>query len=90
MPYCSQDYMIYSFSPGSFISLPLRRYSGPLDTRLRLKCEYARKEGETVVQETIYSNEYPGSVHPGQFWQEVPSEYIYPEPATMPIPPFFP
>ena len=89
-PICSQDYMIYSFSPRSYIRFPLREYSGPLNTTLRLKCEYAREEGETVVEETVYSNEYRGRVHPGQFWQEAPSSYFYPEPVSVPILPYFP
>ena len=65
-----------SLEQDKYWQLKVPAYQGSFKTKLRLKLKYVNSEYSTYPDQsdegmTIYSNEYEGSVNPGQFWKEI-------------------
>ena len=72
---CGNSYHISSLEPEHFWSFATPKYTGDFKTKLRIALSYAdpndKSEKHWQRKElTIYSNEYEGSINPGQFWRK--------------------
>jgi hypothetical protein len=75
--FCGNSYHILTLEPGYYWRLLAPVYAGAMKTRMRIVLEYTDPEDKTPErwnkkQLTVYSNEYEGSVNPGQFWRKEP------------------
>lgn len=76
---CGNSYHVLTLEPAHYWKFIIPRYAGDFKTKLRIKLACinnktlakGRRERKEVV---IYSNEYSGSVNPGQFWR---TEHYY-------------
>ncbi len=62
---CGNGFSDMTLRSGHYIHLVSPAYSGPIKTKLRLRFAYT-SYGEP---HTIYSNEFNGSINPGQLWR---------------------
>lgn len=73
--WCGNAYRILNLKPNCYWTFTTPVYDGDFKTKLRIKLEYFDSEDLTAKSEwkrkiiTVYSNEYYGSVNPGQFWR---------------------
>lgn len=69
--WCGNSYHKLKLMPNEYWPFVTPAYEGEYKTKLRIKLEYSDKgkNGKEELQ-IIYSNEYDGSVNPGQFWNK--------------------
>ncbi|WP_294673710.1 WG repeat-containing protein [uncultured Fluviicola sp.] len=69
--WCGNSYHRLKLMPNEYWPFVTPAYEGEYKTKLRIKLEYSDKgkNGKEELQ-IIYSNEYDGSVNPGQFWNK--------------------
>lgn len=67
--WCGNSYHMLKLKPGHYWSFVTPVYAGEYQTKLRVKLVF-RSGKSTGDSRTIYSNEYEGSVNPGQFWNK--------------------
>jgi len=78
--WCGNSYHTLTLEPNYFWSFATPIYEGDFKTKLRIELKYIdpsdksdnRRDRKEI---TIYSNEYEGSINPGQFWRK---ETYYP------------
>lgn len=76
---CGNGFRDKTLTSKSYWELKTPAYVGSFKTKLRLKIKFV-KSGETSDSKegkTIYSNEYEGSINPGQFCNELPIGLFY-------------
>lgn len=66
--WCGNSYHQITLAPGFFWQFNLPKYEGEYETMIRAELDYINPK--TSDMETIYSNEFSGSVNPGQFWRK--------------------
>lgn len=69
--WCGNSYYRIRLYPDEYWQLPIVIYQGDRKTLLRLAFTWQKtwNNGEETLK-TIYSNTFPGSVNPGQFWRK--------------------
>jgi len=77
--WCGNSYHTITLPSKHFWTFTTPKYSGDVKTRLRIKVLYISpddpaKELWNKKEITIYSEEYEGSINPGQFWRK--QDYI--------------
>ncbi len=78
---CGNSYHIVRLEPNHYWQFVAPRYEGDFKTKLRVELKYIDPSDKSTQRYrskkeiTIYSNEYPGSVNPAQFWRK---ERYYP------------
>ena len=65
--FCGNSFHRVFLEPGEYWDLSARRYSGSLKTKLRFRLEPGGEQAVTEGGQPIYSEEFDGSVSPGQF-----------------------
>lgn len=67
--WCGNSYHTLKLMPNEYWPFVTPAYEGEYKTKLRIQLEYSvkGKKGTEELQ-TVYSNEYDGSVNPAQFW----------------------
>lgn len=69
--WCGNSYHTLTLEPDNYWQFETPVYAGSMKTKLRIELKYrnpsGRQEGHRASQKTIYSNEYYGSINPGQF-----------------------
>lgn len=73
--WCGNSYHTLSLEPKTYWRFVTPLYEGDFKTRLRIELKYIDpsdpgEEGQERKELTIYSNEYEGSINPGQFWRK--------------------
>lgn len=73
--WCGNSYHILTLEPKHFWTFLTPIYEGDFKTKLRVELKYIdptdKSENRWERKEiTIYSNEYEGSINPGQFWRK--------------------
>lgn len=73
--WCGNSYHTLSLKPKYYWTFTTPNYEGEIKTKLRVELKYTdpaeESEKEQNIKEiTIYSNEYDGSINPGQFWNK--------------------
>jgi hypothetical protein len=73
--WCGNSYHTVTLEGNQYWELSTPAYSGEMKTSMRLALEYNDRNDKNDDSRkrktiTIYSNEYRGSVNPGQFWNE--------------------
>ncbi len=66
--WCGNSYHSVDLSPKAYWEFDLPIYTGEFETSIRAELSYVNPE--TNKEEFIYSNEFSGSVNPGQFWRK--------------------
>jgi hypothetical protein len=73
--WCGNSYHTVSLDKNSFWTFNTPVYEGMYKTKLRIALTYVIKEQVEKNDESysgeVYSNEYDGSINPGQFWNKV-------------------
>ncbi|MFM9952118.1 MAG: WG repeat-containing protein [Saprospiraceae bacterium] len=73
--WCGNSYHIQSLKKNQYWSFSIPKYNGAIKTQIRASLTYnastskseERRNDNTI---TIYSNEFEGSINPGQFWRK--------------------
>lgn len=71
--WCGNSYHTLTLKPQQYWEFITPKYEGEFKTKLRIELKYMEKEPEDRrggEEKTLYSNEYDGSVNPGQFWRK--------------------
>ncbi len=73
--WCGNSYHTLTLEPKHFWTFLTPIYEGDFKTKLRIKLQYIDPSGKPdkngeKKENTIYSNEYEGSINPGQFWRK--------------------
>jgi len=73
--WCGNSYHTLTLQPKYFWTFITPHYEGDFKTKLRIELKYIdpadKTENEWDKKEvTVYSNEYDGSINPGQFWRK--------------------
>jgi hypothetical protein len=73
--WCGNSYHILTLEPKYFWSFVTPVYKGDFKTKLRIELKYIDPKDTTESNRlkkeiTIYSNEFEGSINPGQFWRK--------------------
>lgn len=73
--WCGNSYHTLTLEPKHYWSFVTPVYEGDFKTKLRIKLEYIDPNDESKKrwerkEITIYSNEFEGSINPGQFWRK--------------------
>lgn len=73
--WCGNSYHTLTLEPNHFWTFLTPIYEGDFKTKLRIELKYIdpadKSENRWEKKEiTIYSNEYEGSINPGQFWRK--------------------
>jgi hypothetical protein len=70
--WCGNSYHILKLAPKRYWSFVTPVYEGEYKTKLRIKLIVGsgKKKNGKETDHIIYSNEYKGSVNPGQFWNK--------------------
>lgn len=69
--WCGNSYHTLRLRPGAYWSLVVPRYAGDFSTSLRVALTLTRPSRNRPEQErVVYSNAFPGSINPGQFWRK--------------------
>lgn len=66
--WCGNSYHTIALPPGYYWEFNLPKYQGEFETSIRV--ELSRFNTTSGKNEIMYSNEFPGSVNPGQFWRK--------------------
>lgn len=66
--WCGNSYHTLKLEPNHYWEFVTPVYDGAFKTKLRIKLEVRSSGKSKDHTRTIYSNEYDGSVNPGQFW----------------------
>lgn len=67
--WCGNSYHKMFLSPDNFWEFDIPKYEGEFKTKLRAQLRYLSSQNPNV-DALIYSNEFKGSVNPGQFWRK--------------------
>ena len=74
--WCGNSYHSLFLPPDHYWEFAIPVYEGDIKTKLRAKLIYNKinvvrssKKGENLI---LYSNEFEGTVNPGQFWRKIP------------------
>ncbi len=73
--WCGNSYHTLTLGPKQYWALSTPDYGGDFQTKFRIELKYLDPEDkpENIWEKkeiTIYSNEYEGSINPGQFWRK--------------------
>lgn len=73
--WCGNSYHILTLDPGRQWQFVTPRYEGDFKTRLRIQLKYIHPKDKKSTpwdrkEITVYSNEYEGSINPGQLWRK--------------------
>lgn len=70
--WCGNSYHTLKLAPNRYWSFVTPVYEGEYKTKLRIKLivRSDKKKSRKETDQIIYSNEYTGSVNPGQFWNK--------------------
>lgn len=69
--WCGNSYYKIRLYPDEYWQLAIPRYTGDRKTLLRLAFTWRKAwENQMETRKTVYSNTFPGSVNPGQFWRK--------------------
>lgn len=72
--WCGNSYHAISLESGEYWSFLTPVYEGDFKTKLRIKLVYHAKDSDSDSGKEkfaiVYSNEYSGSINPGQFWRK--------------------
>lgn len=73
--WCGNSYHIQSLEKGHYWSFSIPKYSGAIKTKIRAALTYNTSTSKSEARsndhtKTIYSNEFEGSINPGQFWRK--------------------
>lgn len=73
--WCGNSYHTLTLEKKNFWTFSTPKYEGEFKTKFRIELKYIdpsgkSKKGKEKKEITIYSNEYEGSVNPGQFWNK--------------------
>lgn len=66
---CGNSHHILTLSPQKYWRFTTPIYEGAIKTKLRIQLKYVEKKHGEEENITIYSNEYEGSINPGQLWR---------------------
>lgn len=66
--WCGNSYHIIELPTNCYWQFTLPRYEGDFETLLRAELKYINPK--TKKEKLIYSNEFNGSINPGQFWRK--------------------
>lgn len=74
--WCGNSYHTLTLEPNNYWSFVTPIYKGSFKTKLKIKLEYLDPNdttSSTISKKKfiIYSNEYEGSINPGQFWKRL-------------------
>lgn len=69
--WCGNSYHTLFLPPSHYWEFVIPSYEGELKTKLRARLLY-KENPEQKEDSVIYSNEFEGSVNPGQFWRKNP------------------
>lgn len=69
--WCGNSYHILFLPTNHFWEFSIPAYEGGLKTKLRAELLYKQNEADTESK-VLYSNEFEGSINPGQFWRKQP------------------
>ncbi len=64
--WCGNSYHTLFLPPGRYWEFTIPRYEGAFETQLRAELVY--RKSPRKKDKILYSNEFSGSVNPGQFW----------------------
>ena len=67
--WCGNSYHTLYLPPAHFWEFNIPVYEGEFETKLRAELLYISDQ-EKYELDAIYSNEFEGSVNPGQFWRK--------------------
>lgn len=67
--WCGNSYHQVFLAPGRCWELAVPAYAGELATQLRARLTHRRAGNSHKQQVVVYSNSFPGSVNPAQFWR---------------------
>ncbi|NML65037.1 WG repeat-containing protein [Hymenobacter sp. RP-2-7] len=67
--WCGNSYHQVFLAPGQYWELTVPAYSGEFATQLRARLLHRRAGATSSQQVAVYSNTFPGSVNPAQFWR---------------------
>lgn len=72
--WCGNSYYSVTLDKKSYWTFTAPVYSGDYKTKMRVQLRYidpkSKKKGRRSKELTLYSNEFEGSVNPGQFWRK--------------------
>ena len=73
--WCGNSYHTLTLEPNNFWTFLTPIYEGDFKTKLRIELKHIDSEDKSEKswkkkEITIYSNEYEGSINPGQFWRK--------------------
>jgi hypothetical protein len=73
--WCGNSYHTLTLEPNNFWTFLTPIYEGEFKTKLRIELKHIDSEDKSEKsweknEITIYSNEYEGSINPGQFWRK--------------------
>ncbi len=69
--WCGNSYHSLFIPPNHSWDFVVPKYEGEFKTKLRAKLRYKSKRDQKE-SEILYSNEFKGSINPGQFWRKEP------------------
>ena len=67
--WCGNSYHEIELLSGYYFSFSIPVYKGSVKTKLRAELKYL--DPKTGKEAIMYSNEFKGSVNPGQFWRKL-------------------
>jgi hypothetical protein len=75
--WCGNSYHTLTLEKMNYWAFTTPKYEGEIKTKLRIELKYLdpkEKSGKRRNRKemTIYSNEFEGSINPGQFWNKQP------------------
>ena len=66
--WCGNSYHTVFLAPHNYWHFSIPKYQGAFITRFRAEVKY--KSSPEAESQTLYSNEFEGSINPGQFWRK--------------------